>query len=324
MEPSLDNNPLTPPLPQKPDYFVQSGDLGCSETNQVKQPKWISQGGDRRHLPKKRILKVKQPNAQAIEDQQKQLEKMVRQLDHGVGRPQLKLSPIEKPAYSKMINTSRHKEPKGENQMTLVDFLVGGMKDKAILPAGITDDPNKWCLGRRKKSNFSNLGYNNIQKQNERKLGVFFNDFKNRKTFSTTRHNPADRQEEGSSESKKRILRFTNRLEVAPGGQSADVGRVFITDQKFRQAVAGSVGPASKTRNADIGLGVTNAGRLRKKRSPLPEVATRTANPDPAAPIRINDAGGLFANGNDKFKNLTTLQAQPKLVHYMNKTVFNP
>ena len=70
IEPSLDN-PLTPPLPQKPDYFVQSGDLGFIESNPHKQQKWISQGGERRNLPKKRILKVKQPNAQAIEDQQK-------------------------------------------------------------------------------------------------------------------------------------------------------------------------------------------------------------------------------------------------------------
>ena len=45
-------------------------------------------------MPKKRILKVKQPSTQAIEDQQKQLEKMVRQLEQDK-KPQVKLSPLD-------------------------------------------------------------------------------------------------------------------------------------------------------------------------------------------------------------------------------------
>lgn len=76
--------------------------------------------------------------------------------------------------------------------INLVDFLIGGKKRHAV-PQSILSNRHEKTFGSKRSSQFSNMGMFKVQKQNEKKLEMFFNDFKNRQTVSSNKNYSTNR-----------------------------------------------------------------------------------------------------------------------------------
>lgn len=116
--------------------------------------------------------------------------------------------------------------------INLVDFLIGGKKRHANPQSNLSNLNEMMGFRRKKSSQFSNMGMFKVQKQNERKLETFFNDFKNRQTFSnrntsTDVHNSTE-QDYNSKPNTSNFLSRVQARKLSPGTAESHIG-----DRKF-------------------------------------------------------------------------------------------